>query len=268
MNWEPAHADHAIETVNVIFALTAPIAPDLFDEVLVASRKAAAIHQFTNRAEAIEPFEIQGAPNGEVILNIDVAAQATRRRVGFQRLEAGKPVGEFAVSPSRIILTSSRYSSWTVFKSMAIDLLRPVHEAASVLDIVKSVQLQYVDRSSSTILQADAFEVIKKSSSFIVPAVSDKTLALHSHAGWFEQIDDTKRRLTNVNIDLIDNSLRIGPPVAMSRLGILTMARIDALQQGALFDPLNELDGLHFYLKYLFEDIITIEAAQRVSLND
>jgi hypothetical protein len=45
MNWTPAHADHAIETVNVIFALAAPIEPDLFDEVLVIARKAAASHQ-------------------------------------------------------------------------------------------------------------------------------------------------------------------------------------------------------------------------------
>lgn len=263
MNWEPAHADHSIETINVVFALATPLDPDLFDEVLVAARKAAVGHQFSNRVEGVEPIQIQGELGAEIVVNF--AATPHRRRVGFQRLEDGKAIGEFAVGASSVTLTFSRYSSWNAFKSMTTELMRPLQLVALFLDGVKSVQLQYVDRFTSTVIQADVFEVISKTSSLIVPVLNAKKLALHSHTGWFDHIDDKKRRLTNVNVDLIDNSPP-GAPDAMSRLGILTMARLDALQQGTLEDPLNELDGLHYYLKDLFKDTITKEAAGRVSL--
>jgi uncharacterized protein (TIGR04255 family) len=264
MNWEPAHADHSIEWVNVVLSLAIPIDADLFDEVLVAARKIAASHQFTHRTEGIEPLQIQGQPGAQIL--VDLAATSTRRRVTFQRLVEGKPIGEFAVGSSTITLSWSRYSSWTAFKTMALDLLAPVQPIAPILDGIRTIQLQYLDRFTSTVVQANAFEVVKKSSSLLVSAVNTKTRAFHTHSGWFDYLDNSQRRLTNVNIDLTDNSPPTEPD-AMSRLGILTMARIEALA-GTLDDPLSGLDRLHLYLKELFNDLITKEAADRVSLNN
>src|SRR2546423_14744353 len=105
MNWEPAHADHSIESVNVTLWLASPVEPDLFDEMLVAARRAANNHQFIRRVEAIEPLQLQQA---EQII-IDLANVAPRRRVAFQKVEDEKPIAEFAVGASSIGLMSARY---------------------------------------------------------------------------------------------------------------------------------------------------------------
>lgn len=263
MNWEPAHADHSIESVNAVLSLTTPIDQNVFDEVLVAGRKAANAHQFTNRVEGIEPLQLNGPPGAEVV--IDLANAQMRRRVGFQRIVDGAPVGEFAIGLTSVTLTSSNYSSWTHFLGMMVDLLTPIDALAGVFSQTRSLQLQYIDRFVSTAPEASAFEVVSPSSRFLASTMGEAKSAFHSHIGWFDYRNEGARRLTNINIDLIDNLP--GPSGVHSRLGILTMARFESLQV-PIEKPLDELSNVHYYLKKLFQDIITTDAADRVHLND
>jgi hypothetical protein len=263
MDWEPAHADHAIDSVSLAISLAEPIDPNTFDEIVMAGRKAATSHQFVHRIEATEPLQLQ-AGGGEVIF--EPASLMQRRRVAFQRHVDGAVIGEFSVGMTAISLTSSRYSAWTAFQAMAFELLNSLHAASPILDSVKSIQLQYIDSFTSTVVSADYFEVISKTSSFLTRALDDKTRAFHCHSGWFDYSDEALRNLTNVNIGVVDNS----PPAAAdakSKITILTMARLEALT-GVMIQPLGRFFDLHSYLKNVFEEIITPEAAARIALND
>jgi uncharacterized protein (TIGR04255 family) len=263
MNWEPAHADHSIDTVSVVIALASPIEPDVFDEVIVTGRKAAAVYQFVNRVESIDATQIQ--PGQQVIFA--ATSNIMKRRVAFQRLAEGAAIGEFSIGASSLTLTYSRYTSWTDFKNMGFDLLNAIQIAVpNFLSSIASVQLQYVDRFTSIMPQADPFEVVSKTSSMLPNGLSDKGRAFHCNSGWFDYLSEDRRKLTNVNIGLVDNSLP-SPPDAKSTLTFLTLARIDQLGS-SMRQPLDELTGLHDYLKVLFKGLITDEAAARVALND
>jgi hypothetical protein len=65
MNWEPAHADHSIDNVNVLVTFVESIDPDTFDEIVLPVRKVASLHHLTNRVEVQEPMDLvlpQGQP--------------------------------------------------------------------------------------------------------------------------------------------------------------------------------------------------------------
>jgi uncharacterized protein (TIGR04255 family) len=262
MNWEPAHADHSIDTVSVVITLDSPLDPDVFDEVIVAGRKAAAVHQFVNRVESLDPVQLQ--PGQEIIFAGPNMIQ--QRRVAFQRLADGAAIGEFSIGISSFVLTYSRYANWTDFKTMGFDLLNAIQKVAPILTGVRSIQLQYLDRFTSTSVGADPFEVVSRSSSLLASVLADKTRAFHCHSGWFDYLGHDRRKLTNVNVGLVDNSPP-SPEDTLSKLTFLTMARIEMVA-GVLHQPLDELTSLHDYLKAVFEDIITDEAASRVALND
>lgn len=262
MNWEPAHADHSIESVNAVFSLATPIDPDAFDEILVGSRKVASAHQFLRRVEGIEPLQVNAAPGAGIVF--DLMTTQTRRRVAFQRIVNDQAIGEFAVGSSSFSFTTAHYISWKDFRSMVEDLLQPAQSIGQVFGRVTSIQLQYIDRFGSQAPQPDPFEIVSAASALLAPLLSSKKNSLHCHTGWYDYPDDMRSRLTNVRIDMMDSYRRPGP--VGSRLGILTMARLDSAK--ALENPLDELSDLHYYLKALFRDIITTEAAARVHLYD
>ena len=67
MHWEPARADHSIDRVVATINFPNPIDADLFDELVVAARKAAAVHSLTDRIEVIEPVTL---PAGEMVFSV------------------------------------------------------------------------------------------------------------------------------------------------------------------------------------------------------
>jgi uncharacterized protein (TIGR04255 family) len=164
-----------------------------------------------------------------------------------------------------VALMTSRYTKWSDFEAMFFKLTSSMADFP-LSSKVKSIQLQYADRFDSTIVGADYFEVIAKSSPFIPAAVTERTRALHVHTGWFDYSGPGERILTNVNLDIVDNS-EPAQPDAKTKLTLLTFARIDALS-GTVHDPFKRLADLHGYLKNLFRRTITEEAAARVALND
>jgi hypothetical protein len=87
MNWEPARADHSIDRVVATISFPAPLDANTFDDLVVAGRNAAAVHNLVDRAEFAEPIAL---PAGQNIINIglDLLQSAPARRVVFRRMEA------------------------------------------------------------------------------------------------------------------------------------------------------------------------------------
>jgi uncharacterized protein (TIGR04255 family) len=264
MNWEPAHADHSIDNVLAVIAFEDAVDANTFDEIVVSVRKVAAEHQLTTRVDIQEPVLPPGLVPGQVIF--DTGNLAFRRRVAFQRVVNNASIAEFSVGMQNIGLSTSRYTKWSDFRAILLKLTNSMAAHFPLSSKVKSIQLQYTDRFDSTIVGADFFEVISKSSPFVPIAATKRTRALHVHSGWFDYSGPGERTLTNINIDIVDNS-EPAPPDAKTKITLLTFARLDALS-GTIPDPFERLTALHGYLKNVFGETITREAAARVALND
>ena len=225
MNWEPAHADHAIDSVTLVISLAEAIDPNTFERLLWRDRKAGHPYEFTHRVDGLEPLQVQ--PGNQLIL--DSSAMLHRRRVAFQRRAGDATIGEFAIGSTAIAIASSRYTSWTAFRTMAVGLINALNEASAILgEVLSSEQLQYTRVFTSTVVLADPFEILSKESHFLASVLNDKARAFHCHSGWFDYPEGTNRALTNVNITVVDNS----PPLAFdtkSKITILTMVRVEAL---------------------------------------
>lgn len=268
MNWNPIHADHAIESVQVTAFFNSIIEPETFDELVVGVKKPANEHGLTNRLEMQEPINLvgpsnvplQGVPPG-IVLNIGPAH--LRRRVIFRELSGSNVAQEFGIGAQNVQITTTRYRRWADFSKMTSELLETLQITWPLLTNIKTIRLQYVDRFRSPKGDADHFEVVSKDSPFVVGAIKSPTAAFHVHSGWFDfENGGSIRRLTNLNIDVNDIALATDK----RDIGILTMGQYESLD-GVLDAPLNRIGTLHTYLKSLFGHVVTSEAAERVSLN-
>jgi uncharacterized protein (TIGR04255 family) len=268
MHWEPARADHSIDRVVATINFPNPIDANSFDEVVVAARKAAAVHSLTDRFDVIEPITL---PAGQNVINLGVESiqGAPPRRIIFRRMEpnTNMAVDQFSVSMQRITLETSRYRRWVDFFEMLKGTVGDIAASYPTILSVRSVRLEYVDRFNSTTSDADQWEVINKTSDYLSPAVRDKNNALHVHSGWFDFETPQVRRLTNINIDITDVEIP-PPPEPIRKIAVLSLAQVEALEGGVLDNPLERIDAHHGYLKSIFGKIITPEAAARVALND
>jgi uncharacterized protein (TIGR04255 family) len=267
MHWEPARADHSIDRVVATINFANPIDANSFDEVVVAARKAAAVHSLTDRFDVIEPITL---PAGQNVINlgVELIQVAPPRRIIFRRMEPGTniAVDQFSVSMQRITLETSRYRRWVDFFEMLKGTVSDIAASYPTILSVRSVRLEYFDRFNSTTPDADQWEVINETSDYLSPAIRDKNNALHVHSGWFDFETPQVRRLTNINIDITDVEIP-PPPEPIRKIAVLSLAQVEALE-GVLDSPLERIDAHHGYLKSIFGKIITPEAAARVALND
>jgi uncharacterized protein (TIGR04255 family) len=264
MDWEPARADHSIERATASISFTDSLDPNAFDELIVAGRKAAATHNLTNRIDLLEPITIQQPASGKIDLT---QIPMPLRRVVFRRLDTeGVSVDELSIGMQQIAVGTLRYRRWADFYSLLSTSLTALQQIYPVIENVKTVRLEYVDRFQSILGGGDHFEVIRRDSAFLPPIVGDKPAALHVHSGWFDFETPNVRQLTNVNIDVSDVTVP-PPPEPRRNVSILSMGQFEALT-GTLDKPVERLVSLHDYLKSIFGRIITPDAAARVALND
>jgi uncharacterized protein (TIGR04255 family) len=265
MNWEPARADHSIERATASIVLIAPLDANTLDELIVAARKAAAVHNLTDRIDLLEPVTIQQPASGRVELSL--GGMHPTRRVLFRRLDTDNlAVDELSIGVEQIAVGTLRYRRWADFYSLLSASLTALQQVYAIVQNVRSVRLEYVDRFRSAPGGADHFEVVQRDSVFLTPVVRDKSAALHVHCGWFDFETANIRQLTNINVDV--NDVPTPPPHDPRRtVSIVTMGQFEALA-GPLDRPIERFEQLHDYLKSMFGRIITADAAQRVALND
>jgi len=157
------------------------------------------------------------------------------------------------------LFASTRYSRWAAFFDVIKAFYEALHE--STTPGIKLIRLHYLDRFTATERDADPFEVINKNSSLMNAVTLSSKSAFHLHCGWFEYLACELRRLTNVNIS-VDEMQSDGVRQAV----IVTMLQDEALE-GRVGDVLTRIGVLHGDLNRLFGDLITKDAADRVSLN-
>jgi uncharacterized protein (TIGR04255 family) len=270
MDWEPAHADHSIDSVNVLVTFTEPMDGDTFDEVIIPVRRAAATHNFSNRVETQEPaveLPIPSAPGQPMNFAINVGNVSFARRVAFQRQVEGAVISEFSIGSRSLAMWTAQYRRWAQFFGELRDFFRAVDSAWPVGQRVKSIRLQYVDRFLSVPGGASHFQVVAATPQFLLIPTDDPLAAFHVHCGWFDYSSKPGIRvLTNVNIDASD----VRPPQVAGQqrsLTILTLAQYESLDS-FLQSPVENAHELHLELKNLFRQTISSEAAARVGLSE
>jgi uncharacterized protein (TIGR04255 family) len=264
MNWEPARADHSIDRAVISIMLTSPVDANALDELVVAGRKAAAAHNLTDRVDLVEPVEITPQSPQAVF---EINPTMPPRRVVFRRLDAnGVAVDEVSIGTQRIAVGTLRYRRWADLFALLTTTLNSLEQIYPLTQNVRATRLEYVDRFHSIPGGADHFEVIDRNSPFLPPILADKTSAFHVHSGWFEFETPNIRQLTNVHIDVTVVPIP-SPPDARAAISVLSLSQFDAVG-GTLDHPIERLVRQHDYLKMTFGRTITIDAANRVALND
>ncbi|UPK28371.1 TIGR04255 family protein [Bradyrhizobium sp. 195] len=267
MDWEPAHADHSIDNVSVLFTFTEPVDADSFDEIVIPLRKAATAHRFNNRVEGQEASEISlpATPGQPVMINI--GAVPMTRRVAFQQAADNVVSSEFSMGVASFTMWTTRYRRWANFFSELSDLYTAIDGVWPLSKRVKSIRLQYVDRFLSAPGGASHLEVLaEQNPTFLTIPQADPTAAFHVHTGWFNY--DARpgcRLLTNVNIDAGDVRAQLGRE--RRNMSFLTLMQFESLD-ASLEDPLAQADQLHQRLKLLFRQLISRPAAARVGLSE
>jgi uncharacterized protein (TIGR04255 family) len=263
MNWEPAHADHAIDRAVATLTMLDQVDLNTFDELLLSGRKAAESYGLTRRLEQQEPIDVP--PGGQAIIVTD--NYLLRRRVLFQRIDpaTNSILDELAIGMGRMGFATTRYRGWAHFFPFIEDVFGSLEQVVKAVGVIKIARLEYFDRFQSVSGGADHFDVICRTSSYLPAGLREKGAALHAHTGWFDYEENDIRRLTNVNIDV--NDLMSAPAGQRRSITMLTLAQLEALK-GSLSDPMGQLDRLHGYLKDVFRETITHETATRIRLDN
>jgi uncharacterized protein (TIGR04255 family) len=265
MNWEPAHADHSIDNVNVQVNFAEAMDSDAFDEVIIPVRRAAATHSLNHRIESQEPIEVPlgGAP---AMFSVSLNAFPASRRVAFQRVVDGTVVAEFNIGARNFTMWTTRYQRWAQFFTQFRQIFAAIDDSWALASRVKSIRLQYIDRFMSAPGGSDHSEVLAANSPFVRVPQDDPYAAFHVHAGWFDYNSEPGVRiLTNINVDAGD--VRWSPLNQPRMLTFLTLLQHEAMGTN-LDDPVGRTDILHQRLKNLFRELISADAATRVGLSE
>ncbi len=286
MRWRPAHEAHAIERVSLTFQFVEAAPSKPWQAVLDAATKDMQAHNFSFIANALSFPEvlISGAIQGQPGLSIEMSPGGiiTQQHLAvtgrtFRIVEGTSVREEIQIHRDRLVHQASVYDGWDSYKGRTLALLGASLDKLLPLVDLANVKLEYWDRF---VFDGDSrgvdYSELLRSDSAHLPGFPFGTNRLwHSHVGYFMPLEGTARRLTNVNVDVLDiiQSVGLDPqsgsPTQRRSVGIYTMAQ-DSIQptdspsdQGG---TISIVDGLHADLKAVLSDVITAEAADRISL--
>jgi uncharacterized protein (TIGR04255 family) len=180
----------------------------------------------------------------------------------------------FIIAPNALTVQTGRYVRWQPFAGQFEELMLPFVQAYADIVSITSLQLEYLDRFIWTgdwgNLQLE--HLLRPDSGFVVERAALSHGQWHSHSGWFDG-EGAKRRLVNVNIDLVEFVPPRGPPLAAPSVGITTLIREmpgpvsdQPTQYIEATSVQGDLEQLHFDLKTLLGEIIMPSLAQRIGL--
>jgi len=284
MRWKLAHEDHAIERASLSFHFKEPMpskpwhglvteASQLFPKkgFLVSSR------EFTSQLILAGPQTDGSAPNFPYPQPLpEVVGWMFRAVAGVQIRE------ELAIRRNQFVYTTILYDRWSNFKGRIVDLLWWALNQALPLVDVEAVKLEYWDRFNFVGVPSEAAyrEILRAESRYIPSFPLDDGELWHSHIGFFTAPGASARRLINLNVDVLDlvsaatqgsstPSEGSEQPEPQRSVGIYSMAQdtvnAEKIQTSAAIEPI--LDEMHGVLKGVLADVITDEAARRISLD-
>ena len=268
--FEPLHSAHAIEQVVFVVQFETPM-----DTATVTDLIKLAAEQF--KVDLPGFAEIQGFrfAIGGPFQNAKTIPTQGSGAVLNRTAPDGSVQAELSIEPGSLTFRTTTYTRWvevwgTVCKYFTV--LLPICVSKTK---VSALGLSYVDKfvwqgNSSTWAPN---LLLRTGSSYLCPVVFSAPDLWHSHTGAFSKADAQTKRLTNVNVDCLDESVRSAPRRVVAISTVLT----DLLNQSG-YEPFNataetvnglvttRMAGLHIASKAAFGEVINEEMTKRVAL--
>jgi uncharacterized protein (TIGR04255 family) len=260
-NFEPASTAHSIERCALAFNFSHELPPKVLNRALDQS-----IAAFRNAG--LERKEMHG-------FQIDLAEGKT------VPLSSGGPVQFISADKSTIlvfntnsvVLRTGRYVRWSPFIGQVEELLMPIIRQYCESVNLLSINLEYLDafRWTGTWENFQWRDLLEETNGFIASKASAAQKQWHAHSGWFDFFPSGIRRLTKVNIDIVE---RLLDGEKIPTITILSGLKDEAF--ASLGDPvttslecdaiMSRLEDLHSELKGLLKGLLKDQMAERIGL--
>jgi uncharacterized protein (TIGR04255 family) len=276
-SFRPVHAAHSIEQAALVVN---------FDRPLDYSRLAA-VNEITNqfREELPGGGPIQGGFSfmigGPAVMQVPFNPQQPAPVTGIL-LHRNAPDGsierELRVEQSSMSFRTNVYSRWSAVWELAHKYFSSV--MGTYLDSganLVNVSLNFVDKFvwDGEMKNCNPSLLIKHDSKYVASHVFSRDDLWHSHTGAFDRSDNQTKRLTNVNIDCLDEVVGFTPRRSVVITTVLTdmfnqpSYDMTSLSQGNGMDFVtSHLEALHNYDKEILREILVAPIAQQIALLD
>jgi uncharacterized protein (TIGR04255 family) len=266
--WKPLHDAHAIQTAVALVQFQQRVTE-------VPWRKISDLGQTKARnlgLTVVQPItEFEVGPKGST----------PAREVGYDVLRLTRPdvfAEKLSLQRNFISYESWEYTRWAAFETRLHALVLPLLQHYLNAVPVTAIGVEYLDRFDATDDKPDAGEIISSNSDMISRKSFRPHDFWHSHAGWTEKVDQQSRRLTNVDVNVLE--VRVPNPSTAAFnirrvIEIRTSIHLQFNQHG--MPATNETKFTdefvckrwlesHVELKDILSSVITEDAAKRISL--
>jgi uncharacterized protein (TIGR04255 family) len=271
--FQPVHAAHSIEQAVFVMHFDRPLNPQQLGTVISVT------NQFKSELPGGGPIQGMAFSFGGPAIQVPVMPQSMS--VAGVLLNRTAPDGslesELRLEQASMSFRTTRYSRWTTIWNSAQRYFEAV--LGVYLDTgaqLVSVGLNFVDKFvwHGDINDCDASKLLRNNSEYVAPHVFNRRDLWHIHSGAFESVDRNTKRLINMNIDCLDETIGIQP----RRVIMITTVLTDIFGQPG-FDPISltrnsglafiseHMASLHAFDKEILGNTIVESMAQQIALN-
>ncbi|MEY3978904.1 MAG: hypothetical protein RLZZ375_333 [Pseudomonadota bacterium] len=272
-HFRPVHAAHSIE--QVVFSVH-------FDRQLPPESFAAVVHateQFRGEMPGGGPiqgvsFAIGGAgmPPPFFQQPIPISGVMLTRSAPDGSIES-----ELKVEHASLSFRTTRYSRWATIWNTAQRYFSALLDSyiaagAQLTSVGQNFVDKYVWHGEANACAAE--KLLRRDSAYVATQIFNKCDLWHSHTGAFERINAHTKRLTNINVDCLDEAVNI----ESRRVVVITTVLTDLFGQPS-YDPIvvtsnnvlafitTQMHALHTENKRILAATITDAMASQIALN-
>lgn len=276
--FKPVHEAHAIEQASLVVRFDKPIGDDNMAAVLEIAEEFKSELPGSHLTPAGIPF-MMGDP---AVMGFPFLPPQHISSVGGILRSRTAPDGsiesELRLEPVSMSFRTTVYTRWpTVFGAASKYFASVIDAYLSSGANVADVNLTFVDKFvwDGSPMDCDPRLLIKENSKYLASHVFSMGDLWHVHTGAFEKKDSNTKRLVNVNIDCLDDSLAL----PTRRSIVITTVLTDMFNQPG-YEPLSipegdgaafvnqHLEDLHSYDKKILSEILVPSISKQIDLID
>lgn len=270
--FEPLHAAHAIDQVQIAINLAQPLDDAKFKAVREAMQ--AFVPDLPGLAEIQRVSFGFGQAAG--FANVGNVPAVPNGFVMHRVAPNGAVESEVTITPQSITFRTTVYTRWDKVWEQFGKYLKAIIGIYAANAPLLQVVLTYIDKFVWNGLSADCQPklLLRMGSPYICPHAFEISDMWHVHNGAFIVADSQTKRLMNINIDCLDeqtiNNVRRIVGITTTLTDIFNQIGFDEFQlsENDAFEKLQDrLTMLHTKSKELFKDVISDEMCKRIDLS-
>jgi len=267
--FEPIHAAHAIDQVAFIVLFDNLIDDDAFAYVKEISER------FSDELPGKHHIKQQG-------ISIPIGGQAPAIQhpltdMGLIRRSVSRDStleAELRIERSSVTFLTTRYTRWNAIWGQASSYFNAILTTYFANANLIAVGLNYVDKFiwKGNLEHCNSKLLIQENSKYICKHVFETNELWHSHTGAFIRIDEITKRLLNINIDCLNETIEENDKRVVSITTSVTdqfnqpfyLPYLDDDNSIAMID--NHMQNMHIFGKDILSQLITEHMSKRIAL--